>query len=49
MIFGGVIFGIIIGATVVTAMINDPIGTIETIKSVTSTIVSVAQVIGGFV
>ncbi len=49
MIFGGVIFGIILGATVVTAMINDPIGTIETIKSVAGTIVSVVQVIGGFV
>jgi len=49
LIFGGVIFGIILGATVVTAMISDPIGTIETIKSVASTIVSVVQVIGGFV
>ncbi len=49
MIFGGVIFGIIVGATVVTAMISDPIGTIETIKSVVTTLVSVAQVIGGFV
>ena len=49
MIFGGVIFGIIVGATVVTSMISDPIGTIETIKSVGSTIASVVQVIGGFV
>ncbi len=49
MIFGGVIFGIILGVTVVSAMINDPIGTIETIKSVGSTVYSIAQVIGGFV
>lgn len=49
MIFGGVIFGIIIGATIVHAMIADPAGTIETLKSVGSTIVSVVHVIGGFV
>ena len=49
MIFGGVIFGIILGATVVTSMINDPVATIETAKSVVGTIINVAQVIGGYV
>lgn len=49
MIFGGVIFGIIVGATVVHAVINDPVGTFETLKTVGSTLVSVVQVIGGLV
>lgn len=49
MIFGGVIFGIILGVTVVSSMVNDPVGTIETLKSVGSTVLSIAQVIGGFV
>jgi hypothetical protein len=49
LIFGGIIFGIILGATVVTAIIADPIGTIETIGSIFGTVVNVVQVIGGFV
>ncbi len=49
MIFGGVIFGVILGATVVTAIIADPVGTIETIGSIFGSVVNVVQVIGGFV
>lgn len=49
MIFGGVIFGIIIGATVVTSAINDPVATFETLKTVGTTLVSVVQVIGGLI
>ncbi len=49
MIGGGIIFGIILGVTVVSAIIADPVGTIETIGSVFGTIVSVVQVVGGFV
>ena len=46
MIFGGVLFGIVLGATVVTAMINDPLGTIETFKTIITTIQDVAGVVG---
>lgn len=47
MIFGGVIFGILVGVFVVPPMLADPAGTIQTIGNVIGKIIEVASYIGG--
>lgn len=47
MIFGGVIFGILVGLFVIPPMMADPAGTIETIANIIGKVVEVASYIGG--